>query len=126
MINKKCDCAKTEKYGNMIESPPTGMAQHIRYGSDMYAGMAQNIRYAIPGDPTNPSGMAQRIRYGDGVSRPLTDGMAQRIRYGMDDVNLGAFAQHVNMNNDFQGRLKNHIRRDSKMEMISNLMTGSK
>ena len=125
MINKKCDCAKKEKYG--LDGKEL-MAQHIRYGPDFDkdpSQMAQRIRY---GDPNAPgyidgvSGMAQHIRRS---AAGEYDGMAQRIRYGTDE-HMTAMAQHVNMNNDFQGRLKNHIRRDSKMEMISNLMTGSK
>jgi hypothetical protein len=126
MINKGCDCKKNEKFGIAPEDQPMGMAQRIRYGDNGDSQMAQRIRYGDNGD----SQMAQRIRYGTLADIDL---MAQHIRQELpgplhirqeDKVPYTSMAQHVNMNNDYQGRLMNHIRRDSKREMIHNIMTG--
>jgi len=139
MVNKGCDCKKNEKFdlegqGLMAQRirygypPDEGlMAQRIRYGEEPGPiGMAQRIRY---GSEEEPAQMAQRIRYGS-VEEPAQ--MAQRIRQDLpgpfhirqEDKPYTSMAQHVNMNNDYQGRLMNHIRRDSKREMIHNIMTG--
>jgi hypothetical protein len=130
MINKGCDCKKNEKFG--LQPDDGGlMAQRIRYGDNGDSQMAQRIRYDTVADANL---MAQRIRYGDNGDSQMAQRirydtvadanlMAQRIRYGTDD-NYTNMAQHVNMNNDYQGRLMNHIRRDSKREMIHNIMTG--
>jgi len=118
MINNKCNCNKAEKFGLEGEGL---MAQHIRYGNNPYEAMAQYVK------PGTGRIHVQHIRQQNDNKQPLTS-MAQHIRYGEGCGTPGfcenGMAQRVNMNHDFQARLKNHIRNDSRENMLSSIMTG--